>query len=144
MEKRKVAKRKTSFKVLKKPENFTLVFAVLYIMLIIMSLIGRVSTLKYTSTTEVTFGTVLGEFTMPFIVVALLIVTTVVYYKNKVYGATLEIAVGLSMVMDILVSVFSSGFDILALLLTLVLPCILIIHSIITLMNIKKENKKPA
>ncbi|MBR6688910.1 MAG: hypothetical protein IKL68_02715 [Clostridia bacterium] len=136
--------RKLNFKVLKKPGNFTLVFATAYIMLIILSVIGRISTLKYTSTTEVTFGAVIGEFLMPIIVAALLIVTTIIYYKNRVYGAALEMSVGLSMVVDVLISVFTSGFDFLALLLTLIIPSTLIVHSIITLKAIKKEKKKSA
>ena len=81
---KKDTKKKVSFKVLKNPANFTLVFAVLYIMLIILSIIGRISTLEYTSTTEVTFSALIGEFAMPFIVAALLGVTTVVYYRNKI------------------------------------------------------------
>lgn len=141
---KKATNKKISFKILKKPGNFTLVFAILYIMLIVLGVIGRVSTLRYTSTTEVTFGAVIGEFLMPIIVAALLVVTTIVYYKNKVYGAALEIAIGFSMVVDVLISVITSGFDFLALLLTLIIPSILIVHSIITFKNIKKENKKSA
>ena len=133
-----------SFKVLRKPGNFTLIFALAYIMLIIMGVIGRISTLEYTSTTEVTFGAVIGEFTMPLVLASLLVVTAIVYYKNKVYGAALEISAGLSMVVDVLISVVTTGFDITALLLTLIIPSILIIHSIITFKTIKKENKKSA
>ena len=138
------SKRRVSFKVLKNPANFTLVFTVAYIMLIILSVISRVSTLKYTSTTDVTFGAVMGEFILPIIVCALLVVTTLIYNKKKVYGAALEIATGFSMVADVFVSVFTAGFDILALLLTLVIPSILIIHAVITIKSIKNENKKPA
>ncbi len=141
---KKDTKKKVSFKVLKNPANFTLFFAVIYIMLIILSIIGRISTLEYTSTTEVTFGTLISEFAMSFIVAALLGVTTIVYYKNKVYGAALELGVGMSMVADVIISVIMVGFDITALLLTLVIPCILIIHSIYTLKGVKKEKKKSA
>ncbi len=133
-----------SFKVLRKPGNFTLIFALTYIMLIIMGVIGRISTLEHTSTTEVTFGAVMGEFTMPLVLAALLVVTAIVYYKNKVYGAALEISAGLSMIVDVLISVVTTGFDIMALLLTLIIPSILIIHSILTFKIIKKENKKSA
>lgn len=138
------ARRTLSFKVLKKPSNFTLVFTMAYIMLIILSIISRVSTLKYTSTTDVTFGTVMGEFILPIIVCALLVVTTMLYNKSKVYGAALEIAVGFSLVADVLVSVFTAGFDVVALLLTLVIPSILIIHSMLVIKSIKKEKKKSA
>lgn len=138
------ARRKVSFKVLKKPSNFTLVFTMAYIMLIILSIVSRVSTLKYTSTTDVTFGAVMGEFILPIIVCALLVVTTMLYNKSKVYGAALEIAVGFSLVADVLVSVFTAGFDVVALLLTLVIPSILIIHSMLVIKSIKKEKKKSA
>ena len=141
---KKDTKKKVSFKVLKNPANFTLVFAVLYIMLIILSIIGRISTLEYTSTTEVTFSALIGEFAMPFIVAALLGVTTVVYYRNKIYGAALELGVGMSMVADVIISVILVGFDFISLLLTLLIPCVLMIHAIITLRNVKKENKKSA
>ncbi len=141
---KKDIKKKASLRVLKNPANFTLVFAVTYIMLIILSIIGRISTLEYISTTEVTFGALISEFTMPFIVAALLGVTTIVYYKNKVYGAALELGVGMSMVANVLISVVMVGFDFFALLLTLVIPCILIIHASLTLKSIKKEKKKSA
>ncbi len=143
-EKAKRKERKVSFKVLKKPSNFTLVFTMAYIMLIILSVISRISTLKYTSTTDVTFGAVMGEFILPIIVCALLVVTTMLYNKSKVYGAALELAVGFSLVADVLVSVFTAGFDIVALLLTLVIPSILIIHALIIIMSIKKSKKKSA
>jgi uncharacterized protein (DUF697 family) len=81
---------------------------------------------------------------MPLVLASLLVVTAIVYYKNKVYGAALEISAGLSMVVDVLISVVTTGFDITALLLTLIIPSILIIHSIITFKTIKKENKKSA
>ena len=113
-------------------------------MLIILSIIGRISTLEYTSTTEVTFSALIGEFAMPFIVAALLGVTTVVYYRNKIYGAALELGVGMSMVADVIISVILVGFDFISLLLTLLIPCVLMIHAIITLRNVKKENKKSA
>ena len=137
-------KKKVSLKVLKNPANFTLVFTVIYVMLIILSIIGRISTLEYTSTTEVTFSALISEFAMPFIVAALLGVTTIVYYRNKVYGAALELGVGMSMIADVIISVVIVGFDFMALLLTLIIPCALMIHAVVTLKGVKKEKKKSA
>ena len=136
------SKKRVSMKVLKKPGNFTLVFTIAYIMLIILSVISRISTLKFTSTTDVTFGAVMGEFILPIIAASLLVVTTLLYNKSRVYGAALEIAVGFALVADVLVSVFTAGFDMLALSLTLIIPSILIIHALIVITSIKKGKKK--
>ena len=136
------SKFKISYKVLKKPSNFTLVFGILYIMLIILSIIGRVSTLEYTSTTEVTFAVVLKEFVVPFITAALFIVTSIMYKKKPVYGVALELGIGFSMVANVFVSVFTVGFDIIALLLTLIIPVIVIVHSILTLKKLKQTEKE--
>ena len=123
----------------KRPKNIVIIFTVIYFFMVIISVIGRVSTLNKISTTDVNFIGVAKEFWFSIVVIILLVITIIAYNKKGIYGVSLEFAIGLSMLANVLVSVITVGFNIVALLGTLILPSILIAHSILTLKSINKQ-----
>ena len=141
---KKESKKKLDFKVLRKPENFVLIFTLLYIMLLIVGIIERVSVLEHTSTTGVGLLVILKEFGYSFVITILLMISYMLYLKNKMYGVVLEAAVAFSMLIDIVISVAVVGFDFIALIAALVLPMILMIHAVLTISKMKKKTKKSA
>ena len=118
--------------------NTVIVFTLIYILMVVISVIERVTTLKDLSTTDITFIAVLKEFWFPFAMIALLIVTIFSYIKREIYGVAMELAVAFSMLANVIISVVVVGFDIGALIGTLILPFILVIHSVFVIVKLKR------
>ena len=126
-------------KSIKRPYNTVMLFAIIYTLMVIISMIERISILKNISTTNISFVVVTKEFCFPIVVIILLFITSIVYRKKLIYGVAIEMAVGSSMILNIITSVILVGFELGALIGTLIIPLIILAHAIIMLMQIKKQ-----
>lgn len=125
-----------------KEKNILLVLGVIYTLVTILAVISYVSDMNNISTTPVTFSSVLSAIWWQLLMIALFIVTYFVYNKNRILGSLLEIIMGMSMLVFIVVSVVTMGANLLAILIELIYPLILIIHGLLVFVHVKKKSKK--
>ena len=129
---KKISKKTNS---IKKPQNAVLLFAVVYLLMVIISVIDRIDTLKELSTTNVSFTMVLSEFWFPIVVIVLLIATLIAYRKKEMYGIMLEFSIAICMIANMMVNSILVGFRFGM----IILPLILLPHAIYVFIQERKN-----
>lgn len=74
----------------------------------------------------------------PLLIVALMIISFILYNKKPKYGAIVEIAIGIILLINTIRNIISYGTTVLALILSLVLPIIFLLQGIGIIINKKK------
>ena len=120
-------------------KNILLILGLIYILITILAATSYISTMSNISTTPITFGSVIGAMWWQLLMIALFIITYILYVKNEKIGVLFQIIMGMSMLAYILVSVVAIGANVLAITIELIYPLILITHGLITLLNIKRK-----
>ena len=128
-------KKKTKFE----EKNVLLILGIIYALITILAVVSYVSKMNNISTTPVTVGSVFAAVWWQLLMIVLFAATYILYTKRTNLGILLEIIMGISMLIYILISVWSMGFNFFALIIELIYPLILVNHGLIQL---KKTNKK--
>ena len=132
-------KRKKTVKTNFQGKNIVLVLGVIYTLISILAIVSYVSKMNSVSNTDVTVASVLNSVWWQILMIVLFATAYVLYTKKQVWGALLEIIMGLAMLVYIVITVAMMGIDIVALIIELVYPLILVFHG---LCEFRKTNKK--
>ena len=120
-------------------KNVLLILGIIYTLITVLAIVSYVSSMHTISTTPITFGSVLGTIWFQIVIIILFGISYLLYMKKPIIGTLLEIIMGLSMLVYIVISVALMGIDIFALIIELVYPLILVFHG---LSEFKKLNKR--
>jgi len=122
-------------------KNILLILGVIYALISILAIITYVSKMNTISTTPVTIASVTGASWWQILMIVLFAVGYILYVKKPTLGSLLEIAMGMSMLIYIIISVATMGIDIFALIIELIYPLILIFHGLIEFKRLNKKKK---
>ena len=127
-----------------KKANIILILGVVYTLITILAIISYVSDMNTISTTNIGFMGVIKAIWWQLLMIALFAITYMLYNKKELLGVLLEIIMGLSMLVYIVISVAMMGANLLAILIELIYPLLLIGHGLLVLINLNKTKKKLA
>jgi len=125
-----------------KSKNILLILGIIYTLLTILAVTSYVSNINNISTTPVTFISILGSMWWQLLMIIMFAVVYVLYNKKTFLGVLLEIALGVSMLINVIISVAVMGLDLLALTIELIYPVVLITHGLLEFMKLKQIKKK--
>lgn len=125
-----------------KSKNILLILGIIYTLLTILAVTSYVSNTNNISTTPVTFISVIGSIWWQLLMIIMFVVTYILYTKKPFLGMLVEIALGVSMLINVIISVAVMGLDLLALTIELIYPVVLITHGFLEFMKLRQKNKK--
>ena len=125
-------------------KNVLLILGLVYTLISILAVVSYVSNMNNISTTPVTVGSVLGAVWWQILMIILFAVAYILYTKKTKLGILLEIIMGIAMLVYIIVSIWSMGLDLLAIVIEMIYPVILVSHGLTQLksLNMKIKRKK--
>lgn len=125
-----------------KSKNILLILGIIYTLLTILAVTSYVSNTNNISTTPVTLISVLGSIWWQLLMIVMFAITYILYTKKPLLGMLVEIALGVSMLINVIISVVVMGLDLLALTIELIYPVVLITHGLLELLKFKQKSKK--
>ena len=124
-----------------KNKSIILILGTIYTLISILAVISYVSAMNTISTTPVTLSSIFSAVWWQLLMIILFGVVFILYSKKQILGILLEIIMGISMLVYMLISIWMMGINILALLVELIYPVILTVHGTLELKKLSKTKK---